>query len=311
MPLSSPDPELLAVIAAGFTALAAGSIVRLVALRGAPDPVAADRLASLRTWWIVAAVVSSVALGGRLVAVVVFTVVSGLAFHEFLRLTRGPDTRETGFLSGLLLTAVGYFAIGMGWRWAFPALLPLGGLLWISVRLLRGRWAVGGVSGAARWLWGLLLTGYGLSHAPAVFLLPEAGVSGTGGGWFLLLVLLVEVDDISQALVGRAVGRRRLAPEISPQKTWEGLAGGGVLTVLVAAAAGPWITPLPVAGAAAAGLVVSVAGVAGDLTISVVKREAGEKDSGTLLPGHGGILDRTDSLMLAAPLFYYLALLLT
>lgn len=306
------DPGLLGVVAAGFAALAVGSIIRLVALRGVADPVRADRLASLRTWWMVAVLVAAVALSGRIVAVAVFTVVSGLGFHEILRLAPLSDSPDTGLFPALILMAFGYLCIGAGWSGVFPVFLPLAGLLWISTRLLGGRRGIGGVSGAARWLWGLLLVGYGVSHAPALFLLPGGGSAGAGGGgWFLFLVLVVETDDIFQALVGRAVGRRQLAPEISPQKTWEGYVGGLVLTLPLAAAVGPWITPLDVWGAVAAGFLASTLGVVGDLTISAVKREAGAKDSGTLLPGHGGVLDRIDSLIFTAPLFYYLALILS
>lgn len=126
-----------------------------------------------------------------------------------------------------------------------------------------------------------------------------------GEAWFALVVGVVVSSDIGAFFGGRAFGRRRLAPSVSPGKTWEGLLCGLVLALLVAAAAAPWLGI--VAGDwlpwLALVLVTSLAGVLGDLGESMLKRACGLKDSGALLPGHGGILDRIDSLSAALPIF--------
>lgn len=123
-----------------------------------------------------------------------------------------------------------------------------------------------------------------------------------GPQWLVFLLALVWAADIGAYFAGRAFGRHKLAPQVSPGKTWEGLAGGLVLALLVGAAGAWWfVQPLP--NLLALVILVTLASVVGDLTESLFKRRAGVKDSSSLLPGHGGVLDRLDSLLAAAPLF--------
>ena len=157
------------------------------------------------------------------------------------------------------------------------------------------------------WAAGLLYVGVGLAHAPLIRMEPE------GQRWLLVLLAGVFATDTGAYAVGRPLGRRLLAPRLSPGKTWEGTAGGlvcGALAVLAAAAA----LDLPAAGGEAVGraqlaqaaLAIPAAALAGDLLASAIKRRLGRKDFSRLLPGHGGLLDRMDSLLLAAPTLYLL-----
>ena len=120
-----------------------------------------------------------------------------------------------------------------------------------------------------------------------------------------LLMLTVMVSDTAQYYTGRAFGRRLLAPTISPKKTIEGALGGFVFGTLLLAVAGQWWLPtVPVPLRALLGALVVALGIAGDLFESMLKRSAGVKDSSTLIPGHGGVLDRIDALLFAAPIYY-------
>ena len=120
-----------------------------------------------------------------------------------------------------------------------------------------------------------------------------------------LLMLTVIASDTGQYYTGRLAGRRPLAPRISPKKTVEGAVGGFVIGSLVLTAAGAWWLPgMPVALRALLGLAVVALGIVGDLFESMLKRSAGLKDSSALIPGHGGILDRIDALLFAAPVYY-------
>ena len=120
-----------------------------------------------------------------------------------------------------------------------------------------------------------------------------------------LLMLTVIVSDTAQYYTGRAFGRRLLAPAISPKKTIEGAAGGFIAGVALMTIVGNWWLPAtPILLRAALGLTVVALGIAGDLFESVLKRSAGVKDSASLIPGHGGVLDRIDALLFAAPVYY-------
>jgi len=145
------------------------------------------------------------------------------------------------------------------------------------------------------------LGGLSVSSAALIFLvLPLSavvrldGIGASGRRLLLFTLVLVWVGDTAAYFVGRAVGRWRMAPKLSPKKTWEG-----------ALIAQRWITEVPVRHLIAMAALANIAGQAGDLLESAYKRSAGMKDSGTLLPGHGGMLDRIDALVLAAPVVWY------
>src|ERR1044072_6815981 len=126
-----------------------------------------------------------------------------------------------------------------------------------------------------------------------------------GPALVLYLVFLTQFNDVAQFLWGKALGRRKVVPKVSPNKTLEGLLGGLATTILLAVVLAPWLTPLLRREAVAAGVIIGLGGFIGDVVISALKRDLGIKDSGSLLPGHGGILDRIDSLTYTAPLFFH------
>lgn len=149
---------------------------------------------------------------------------------------------------------------------------------------------------------GTLYAGGLLSMYPRVLFLPR------GEHWVLLGVLAVSAGDIFAYAAGRTLGKRKLAPALSPNKTVEGAAGGMAGSVACAVLyAQAFLPEAPVWYAAATGVVVGAAGQAGDLFESLLKRAAGVKDSGSLIPGHGGVLDRTDAILAAAAPLYFLA----
>lgn len=304
--LVTPSPNVLWVVAAMLATLTVGSLLRLLSVRAMASDLAARRLASLRSWWLVAIVVIAAALLGLGASVVLFTLVSMLAMLEFLRLIPdGPSNRIQVLIFSLI--PLNYALVWLRWHDGFALFIPLASIMVVGLGLICQQRTQGFLRSAAGAVWGLLVTSYLLAHVVLLFTLPESANTVAGGaGWFLLLIVLTEANDIMQALVGRRLGRWKLAPVVSPHKTWEGFVGGVVSTVLLAMLLAPWLTPLPVWQAALAGLLIAVGGLAGDLNISALKRDAGVKDSGTLLPGQGGILDRIDSLTFTAPLFYYL-----
>src|SRR5437763_1164033 len=145
---------------------------------------------------------------------------------------------------------------------------------------------------------------------PEAFLVGERFISKSLSTHLLSFFLLVLMgSDTGAYYAGRLLGRHKLAPNISPGKTWEGAAGGMVASLLAAALAHYWFFPeLPLRAALPLAAVMNVLGVAGDLTESALKRGAKAKDAAQILPGHGGFLDRLDSLLFNAPVIYYFAL---
>jgi phosphatidate cytidylyltransferase len=228
----------------------------------------------------------------------VLSLVIGLAAWEFSRLC--PEGTDTGLS---LITVVG----ALLWH---AALISAGSVAGVSalvagvallrvllvkaefrVGLLQAAWIVLGVAYASGLMsFGSLLRG-----------LPE------GRELVYFLVFTIWAGDIAAFYIGRRFGRQPLAPRVSPKKTVEGALGGMVVSMIVAFAGRFWIWPvLPPARAAVVGLLLATVGILGDLCESAVKRGAGVKDSGSLIPGHGGVLDRLDSLMFACPVLYML-----
>lgn len=131
-----------------------------------------------------------------------------------------------------------------------------------------------------------------------------------GAAWVFLVLAITWIQDSAAYFVGRSIGRTRMAPILSPKKTWEGFAGGLVASILTAAAAVPILgLPISLISAVLIGTAAGIAGPLGDLGESLIKRQVGVKDSGTLIPGHGGILDRMDSLLFTGPVIYFTILL--
>src|SRR4029078_3939956 len=163
--------------------------------------------------------------------------------------------------------------------------------------------------------WGLMTMLFSLSHVAYLLTLrqpvsvaPTTRLTGgalAGPALVLYLVFLTQFNDVAQFLFGKTFGRHPVVPKVSPKKTWEGLLGGAATTVVLAVLLAPVLTPLRQYEAVAAGVMIGLGGFLGDIVISALKRDLGIKDSGTLLPGHGGILDRVDSPTFTAPLFFH------
>jgi phosphatidate cytidylyltransferase len=148
---------------------------------------------------------------------------------------------------------------------------------------------------------------YNIGFIPLLMRVPrwDAPQAGAVGLVFLLLVA-TEGNDVFQYLTGKLFGRRKIVPTVSPGKTWEGFLGGWLLTTGLIVAIGPLFTPLHGVGLWVVALALPPAGFAGDITFSAIKRDLGVKDTSGFIPGHGGVLDRLDSLTFTSPLYFHL-----
>lgn len=259
----------------------------------------------LHSWWIILApLLIAFALGFWGILLLNFFL-SILAMIEFFKAAplRKSDERLVIWL--LLATMVQYLWVSMGWIPMAMIFIPIYFLLLYPVRML----LTGNPSDFLRQMgivhWASMSFIYGLSHFSLLATLQVPHIAGAGGPLVYLLIL-TETNDAMQYLVGKSLGTIKISPQFSPNKTLEGFLGGLVSTLLLALFLAPILTPLPANLALLSGLIISVGGFFGDLVFSGIKRDVGIKDYGSVLPGHGGLLDRLDSLLYTAPIFFHI-----
>lgn len=260
----------------------------------------------IRSWWVMVTIFSVVILASGTVALVFFGLVSFLALKEYFSII--PTRRaDRGVLFWAYLTIpFQYLWVGINWYGMFIIFIPIYVFLLLPMRMVLGGETRNFLRAAGALNWGLMTTVFSISHLAFMLELPGTSSSGVGGaGLVLYLVGLTEANDVAQYLWGKAFGRHKAMPTVSPNKTVEGLLGGVLTTVVLAILLAPLLTPLSFLHALCAGLLISIAGFIGDVVISALKRDLKIKDSGSLIPGHGGILDRIDSLTYTAPLFFH------
>jgi phosphatidate cytidylyltransferase len=188
----------------------------------------------------------------------------------------------------------------------FVILIPVYTFLLLPIRAAAAGETEEFLERTAKIQWGLMICVYCVSHAPAILvLLKIPGYENQNARLLFYFVLICELSDVLQYVFGKTFGRHPVAPAVSPKKTWEGLIGGVSTTVLIGAALW-WATPFTPLEAAGICLAVTIMGFGGGLVMSAIKRDRGIKDWGTAIEGHGGVLDRIDSLCFAAPVFFHL-----
>jgi phosphatidate cytidylyltransferase len=303
------DATLLRLCATIVALLAAASAVGGVLRRRATGRelrATVDNVnARIRAWWVMAIVFMVSSLTGRTGAVLLFAAVSLLALREFVSL--GPTTRadhRTLLWVFFAATPLQYFLIWRGWYGLFSVMIPVYCTALVAIRTALAGEPQRFLERTATVQWALMTCVYFVGYVPALLMLPLPGGPRANAALLFFLVLVVQSSDVLQYVWGKTLGRRRIAPHISPNKTWEGFAGG----ILSATAVGTsiwWATPFGPTQAAAMALLAALLGFAGGLVMSAVKRDLGVKDYGTLIAGHGGVLDRIDSLCFAAPVFFH------
>ena len=258
----------------------------------------------IRTWWVIVVLFSLALISPRWLALTFFALVSVLALKEFLTLVPARDADRMPVLWMFIAIPINYGLIGIDWYGLFIIFIPVYAFLFLPARMVLVGETQGFLHSAAQLHWGLMTTVFAVSHVAFLLILPADGLQ-TGALLVLYLIGLTEFNDVAQYLWGKSLGRIRVTPKVSPNKTLAGLLGGIGSTMLAALLLGPLMTPLGWGMSLLAGVIIGVTGFCGDVVMSAVKRDIGVKDSGTLLPGHGGILDRLDSLIFTAPVFFH------
>ena len=312
------DPRTMSLIGAVLVLLGVAELI-VWALRRRPaggiDPAILETFRlRVHAWWILLAALAAALLLGRVVTVVLFGLISFWALREFITLTpTRPGDHRALFWIFFIFTPLQFVLVGMGYYGLYSIAIPVYAFLFIPARIALAGDCKRFLERTAKIQVGLLICVYCLSYAPALLTLklpPLAdGGPDTGGGVRLLFffVLIAQLSDALQYAWSQLPSKHVIVPAINTTRTWEGLLGGTASVTLIGAGLW-WATPFHGSSwwmAAAMAAVISLMGFAGGITMSAIKRDRGVRDFGTLVEGHGGVLDRVDTLCFAAPVFFH------
>lgn len=299
-----PQHSLVAMTVAEVI-LVIATIVCFVLARKRPDKDYTELRQRVQSWWwIVCSLFLALALS-REASIVFFAFLSFLALKEFLSIvpTRQADRRV--ILWCYLSIPIQYYWVHERWYGMFIIFVPVYVFLFLPTRMVLIGETKGFIKSAAVLHWAVMLTVFCLSHIAYLLSLPPLQPLAGSLGPVLFLLLMTEFNDVCQYIWGKLLGRHKIIPKVSPNKTWEGFLGGFLTITLLSGWIAPLLTPLTMAQGFGAGAIIAAGGFIGDVVLSSVKRDLRIKDSSRFIPGHGGVLDRMDSLLYTAPLFFH------
>ncbi len=300
------DLGLLLLGLMGVLLAGSGAGYLLAGARGRDDPGVDNLIARVNAWWVMVVVLGGALIFGRGGAVVLFALCSFAALREFVTLT---DTRRADHwalaAAFFVVIPVQYWLVWDAWYGFYSIFIPVYAFLLLPILVaLRGETSRF-LSRIAELQWALMVCVFCVSHVPALLSLEIPGFEGRNVLLIAFLVVVVQGSDVAQYIWGKLLGRHRIAPNLSPSKTWEGFVGGALSAVLIGAGLS-WMTPFTPLQAGGMALVIVIMGFFGGLVMSAIKRDRGVKDWGHLIAGHGGFIDRLDSVIFSAPVFFHL-----
>ena len=304
------DPDMIKLLAGACGLLTVASLIGFVLERklspNGENATIENLNARIKAWWVMVLLVALAFLAGRIGVILLFAFCSFAALREFVTLT---NTRRADHWA----LAAAFFVVlpvQYGLIWAeqygiYSIFIPVYAFLLMPIiAVLRGE-TQGFLIRIAEVQWALMIAVFCASHVPALLTLQIPGYEGRNVLLIAFLVIVVQLSDVLQYVWGKLFGRTKIAPKLSPSKTVEGFVGG------VASATGIgallwWITPFTPVQAGIMAFVITMMGFFGGLVMSAIKRDRGVKDWGHMIGGHGGLIDRLDSVVFAAPIFFHL-----
>jgi len=307
--MPTPTQQTLWLFAGIGAVLVAASLIgqalSAIVARGRPHGVIDNLNARIKAWWAIVVLAAFAFLLGRPGVTLLFLLVSYAALREFVPPATRAGDRHAFAVGAFVVLPLQYLLVYAGGYGLYALFVPIAVFLLLPIVVAASPASRRDADRIATMQWGLVLCVYCLSHVPALATLDIPGYEGRGLLLVAFLVLVAQASDVLQYVWGKFLGRRPLAPSISPAKTWEGLVGG-VASATALGAALYSITPFDPWQAALMAFAVNALGIAGGLVLSAIKRSRGIKDWSLLIDGHGGMLDRVDSLVFAAPVFFHL-----
>lgn len=296
----------LFIIISVIALLCLATFIRVILAKKNPDRNDTELKQRIESWWWMVILLFSALLLGKKVSIIFFGFLSFLMLKEFCSIISLRQADRRILFWAYLSIPIQYYFVYIGWYGMFVIFIPVYVFLFLPIRMVLIGQVKGFINSSGVIHWAVMLTVFSISHIAYLLSLPNINPNAGNIGLVLCLLLLTQTNDVFQYIWGKMLGKHKILPKISPSKTWEGFIGGLCTISLIAACIVPFLTTLSMQQGLIFGFVIGVAGFFGDVVISSVKRDLQIKDSGSLIPGHGGILDRMDSLIYTAPLFFHM-----
>jgi phosphatidate cytidylyltransferase len=296
---------LIVVFGALFVGSAVGFILAKTAKTDSAKATVANLNARMKSWWIMVMVLFGALATGRLGTVMIFALISFLALREFLTAT--PTRRadhSSLFFSFFIVLPYQFYLVYIAWYGMFTIMIPVYAFVLVPALMAIAGDVTDFLERTARTQWGLMVCVYFISHIPMLATLDVQPLRMGKAGLVLFLVAVTQGSDVLQYVWGKLFGKHPIVPKLSPKKTVEGFVGG-VLCASALGAAMFRLTPFTPWQAFVVALLLCTTGFIGGLVMSAIKRARGLKDWGALIEGHGGMMDRMDSLCFSAPVFFH------
>jgi phosphatidate cytidylyltransferase len=306
----SIHPDLVNLLLGVFAVLVAASVVGYVLQRRLSPDGSNKSIENLndriRAWWVMAALLAIAFVGGRAGVILLFGFSSFAAMREFMTLIHSRRADHWSLVAAFFVVLpLQYYLIWIDWYGLYAIFIPVYVFLLLPiVSALRGE-TENYLVRIAEVQWALMITVFCASHVPALLNLDIPGYEGRNVLLIAFLIVVVQLSDVLQYVWGKLIGKRKIAPRLSPSKTVEGFVGGVLSATLVGAGLW-WMTPFTVLQAGLLALTIALLGFFGGLVMSAIKRDRGVKDWGHVIAGHGGFIDRLDSVVFSAPIFFHL-----
>jgi len=307
--MTAAQPVGVIFAGAAIALAVATAVARILALRAFSNrarPAIENLNARIDAWWVMVGVLAFAFAFGSLGVTFLFAVLSFCALREFVTRSRAhPGDHWPLTIAFYVVLPLQYLFIASGEYELFATLIPVYAFLFVPIVLVVRGDTENFLERVAEMQWGVMLCVFCLSHIPALSMLEIPQSAGERMVSMAFILLIAQVSDVMQYVFGKLLGRRRIAPRVSPAKTVAGAVGGvGSATLLGMGVSA--LTPFEPRQAGLLALVVALVGLCGGLVLSAVKRSRDAKHWGWVIRGHGGVLDRVDSVAFAAPVYFHL-----
>lgn len=297
--------DLMYVFVGIIAVLIIATVVTAILKRRKPSDALHEVDLRIRSWWVMFIIFTIAIVLHSTISLIFMALLCFLALKEYFSLIPFNRAHRLVLFWAYLAIPIQFLFIYFEQYGMFIIFIPVYMFLLIPIQAIFVGDTKNFLQSIASVQWGMMLMVFGLSHLAYLLVLPGKENGLIGAGLVLYLVVLTQVNDVAQFLWGKMLGKKKIVPKVSPNKTWAGFVGGLVTTTVLAVILAPLLTPFSIFASIVSGLYIALMGFIGDVNISALKRDLAIKDTSSIIPGHGGILDRVDSLTYTAPLFLH------